>query len=628
MVLSSLKVKRGVDALLIVPPFASLDKPALGAHILQACAREAGFTVATFYANLLFAAEIGEANYHAVCFNSSRELIGERLFAAAAYAVPPLGRSAIDRTVLPIRSSVRGGVQLDLPDLQVLERRAATWLDELTAAILRLDCKLVGCSTTFQQTAASVALLKRIKHARPEIVTIIGGANCEGEMAQGIVSLDAGIDFVFSGESERSFTLFLKDVHSGCLPAQRIIGGEPCANLDLIPTVDFSDYYQQLYDALPDSRVVLENDIWLPYESSRGCWWGQRHHCTFCGLNGQTMAFRAKSADRVLSDLKQLLKSHPSKHVGMIDNIMPHEYFKSLIPRLGEELPGVHMFYEQKANLSLADVVALKRAGVGLIQAGIEALSSSLLKRMDKGVSARQNVALLRYARSVGLPVNWNLLYGFPGDRLSEYEQTLALLPLLAHLHPPLGTCPLSIDRFSPYFNRPDAYGLTRVRPLETYRALLPESADVAKLAYHFVADYASESLASPKLMSRIADQVERWRDAWVAGGATPALDVTALSNEQFLLLDTRGLPGTREVHFLTRAQAALLLAGARGGSTSNLAWALEHRLVAELESMVVPLATADPALIAEFETEARELGSRDRVSAPNPGRTLTYEAQ
>ena len=178
MVLSSLMVKRDVDALLIVPPFASLDKPALGAHILQACAREAGFTVATFYANLLFAAEIGEANYLAVCFNSSSELIGERLFAASAYAVPPLGRSAIDRTALPIRSSVRGGVQLDLPNLQLLEQRAATWLDDLTSAVLRLDCKLVGCSTTFQQTAASVALLKRIKHARPEIVTIIGGANC------------------------------------------------------------------------------------------------------------------------------------------------------------------------------------------------------------------------------------------------------------------------------------------------------------------------------------------------------------------------------------------------------------------------------------------------------------------
>jgi hypothetical protein len=89
------------------------------------------------------------------------------------------------------------------------------------------------------------------------------------------------------------------------------------------------------------------------------------------------------------------------------------------------------------------------------------------------------------------------------------------------------------------------------------------------------------------------------------------------------LLFDTRGLPGTREVHFLTRAQASLLLAGARAGSTSNLAWALEHRLVAELESMVVPLAPADPELIAELETEVRESAtafrttSGERPSAP-----------
>jgi hypothetical protein len=48
----------------------------------------------------------------------------------------------------------------------------------------------------------------------------------------------------------------------------------------------------------------------------------------------------------------------------------------------------------------------------------------------------------------------------------------------------------------------------------------------------------------------------------------------------------------------------------------------LEHRLVAEVESMVVPLATAAPDLIAEFETEARDVGGRDQASAPNAGPT------
>src|SRR5262249_51859847 len=147
---------------------------------------------------------------------------------------------------------------------------------------------------------------------------------------------------------------------------------------------------------------------------------GQKHHCTFCGLNGQTMAFRAKSPDRVLSELKELLAKHPSNKVSMVDNIMPHPYFRDFLPRLGRQLPGLHVFYEQKANLSLDQVLTLKRAGVAVIQPGIEALCSSLLKRMDKGVSASQNLTLLRYARAADLAVNWNLLYAFPGDQAEE----------------------------------------------------------------------------------------------------------------------------------------------------------------------------------------------------------------
>jgi hypothetical protein len=62
-----------------------------------------------------------------------------------------------------------------------------------------------------------------------------------------------------------------------------------------------------------------------------------------------------------------------------------------------------------------------------------------LLRRMDKGVSAPQNIALMRYARAISLSLTWNLLYAFPRPT-RDYEQTLALVPLL-HLNPS-GGCP------------------------------------------------------------------------------------------------------------------------------------------------------------------------------------------
>ena len=37
-------------------------------------------------------------------------------------------------------------------------------------------------------------------------------------------------------------------------------------------------------------------------ETARGCWWDAKHHCTFCGLNGEFMGFRSKSPLRALAE--------------------------------------------------------------------------------------------------------------------------------------------------------------------------------------------------------------------------------------------------------------------------------------------------------------------------------------
>src|SRR5450759_2538051 len=111
----------------------------------------------------------------------------------------------------------------------------------------------------------------------------------------------------------------------------------------------------------------------------------------------------------------------------MVDNIMPYDYFQTLLPTLARSSLQAQIFYEQRANLRLWQVKSLRNAGIAVIQPGIEALSTPLLRLMRKGVSAAQNIRLLRYCRSCSLAVNWNLLYAFPQDRLSWYEDTLRL---------------------------------------------------------------------------------------------------------------------------------------------------------------------------------------------------------
>jgi ribosomal peptide maturation radical SAM protein 1 len=624
------------ELLILVPPFAAVDRPSLAAHLLEGCARAAGFRASVLYANLLFAAEIGVELYASISGAPPHAMVGERFFARSAHGLPPFGEpegAALTPEALFAQAQIKESspllrdvhlddtgfgalsppaLDINLPELARSEARAAPFAEAVALAVARLPVKVVGATTTFEQTNASLALLRRIKRARPDILTIVGGANCEGEMAAGIASLDPSIDHIFSGESEVTLPAFLRALSSG-EPQPRIVTGAPVRDLDAIPTPDYTEYFEQRARIFPGSEAALGLTR-LPYESSRGCWWGQKHHCTFCGLNGEGMEFREKSPERVIGDLLSLSRVHRTRLISMADNIMPRAYFKTLLPQLAAEGAPVELFYEQKANLSLDDVLTLKRAGVTSIQPGIEALSSALLRRMDKGVLARQNLMLLRYARAAGLDLQWNLLWGFPGDEAEAYEATLALLPLLHHLKPPNELLHLSLDRFSPYFQRPGAYGIQNLRPHPAYRAAFPAHAELDKIAYRFVGDYSSAAYRRLDLIRRIEEELGAWRARWApssgAPPAPPALRAIPFG-EHYLVLDTRGLPGTEATLVLDREEAAIALSAAPVAEDAAMTLAVERRIGVVVDGFYVPLATASPPLLQSLEREARASARR-----------------
>ncbi|TAN61665.1 RiPP maturation radical SAM protein 1 [bacterium] len=592
------------DVLIVVPPFFGLDRPALSAHILQACALEHGVRVSVFYANLFLASIIGDGNYSEICYGPTSGLLGERFFSATAYGLPPLGLQ-LDETS-NVNSSRRivsdFKTKIDAPTFEELESHAGYFADEVAKAVIRKGYKIVCCTTSFEQTSSSAAILKRVKKCSPETVTMIGGANCEGEMAVGIASLNCGIDYIFSGESEAVFPRVIKQVLSGARPKEQIIIGEPCVDLNKIPAPVFTEFYEQ-FDALIPNSEKMRGSLWLPYEASRGCWWGQKKQCTFCGINGATIEFREKSPDLVLSELKKLLVEHPSRKICMMDNIMPYSYFDALLPKLKSAIPSAHIFYEQKANLSLSKIIALKNAGVEVIQPGIESLSTSMLQRMRKGVTAGQNLRLLRYARSVDLTVHWNILWGFPLDEILEYTQMLDLAPLIRHLHPPIGISHLGISRFSPYFNKPEEFGIRNVRPMEEYGEVFPQHADILKIAYHFMADYESESLENLEVMRALKKEVDAWRLTWQSDDlAPPMLALTKIAEDQYMLLDTRALPGTREIQFIGYEQALFAVTGDLSATEETKERALQLKLVVKMDNGYVPLVTANPELLNFFE--------------------------
>jgi ribosomal peptide maturation radical SAM protein 1 len=595
------------EILIIVPPFGGLDRPNLGVHILQAIAQRKGVKLAVFYANLLLAMELGQKQYLAVSPGRTSKLYGESVFAKAAFGSSYAKHECIKRRETQCHE--RDADNKDaVPEDVLLELQLAMpgWVDRIAALIAERPFKVIGCTSSYEETCASLALLSRIKAGRPDITTIMGGANCEGHMGEAIGKLCSDIDFVFSGESEATFENFLDYYKGIATKPDRIIYGNPNLDLNTIPPPDYTQFYQQLEICSFEDQASLNQSLRLPYETSRGCWWGQRHHCTFCGLNGQGIKYRQKSPELAIKELSTLLLAHPSKQVLMVDNIMPPDFFRTLLPELAAKLPGLNVFYQQKANLTLAKLRALADSGITVIQPGIEALSSDLLTLMRKGVSAIQNVNLLRYAMSVNISVMWNLLIGLPGDHEEWYSEVLQLLPYLVHLSPPVGLSELSIERFSPYYDEPEQFGLTNLQPIPAYYDIFPAESDFHNLAYHFTAEYESGSLKNPALIQELRVAVARWCYMWESGLA-PKLLVNQLDSESYFLLDTRGLPGNPEIESLTTNRASIILAGTGTEENSELdiQWALERGYCVEMENRIVPLAIAPPELFESMEQKS-----------------------
>jgi ribosomal peptide maturation radical SAM protein 1 len=177
--------------------------------------------------------------------------------------------------------------------------------------------------------------------------------------------------------------------------------------MDEVPVPRFDEYFRRL-EKSPLATTILPQ---IPFETSRGCWWGMKAHCTFCGLNGLDMKFRSKSPARVVDELSAQAARHAVLDFTAVDNILDMKYFATLLPDLAARKLDFGFFYETKSNLKEAQVVALEAAGVRAIQPGIESLSTPTLALMRKGVTAIQNIRLLKWCAMHGVRVVWNLLY-------------------------------------------------------------------------------------------------------------------------------------------------------------------------------------------------------------------------
>jgi ribosomal peptide maturation radical SAM protein 1 len=498
--------------LLVCMPFGGVFAPSIGLSLLKAELAAEGVPARVLYFSIRFAELVGQDFYYKLSTEgtpSVEHLAGEWIFSRALFGKRAENESYVDQilrrgTTWITNDSAEPASPALIERILRARRQVGGFLDGCLDEILRSRPKVVGFSSMFQQHVASLALARLVKRSLPETFVVFGGASCDDVMGAETVRQFPFVDAAVSGEADLVFPELVRRVLEGRpvsgLPgvrtrdglaadftSGRLSRGPLVRDLDGLPCPDYSDYFLQFeasrYGPAWQPRIYLE--------TSRGCWWGERSQCMFCGLAPRSMAFRSKSASRAMDELVCLTRRHPGCAIEATDNILDMRYLEDFVPKLASLRPRVKMFYEVKANLRKEQLRRLRDAGIRHLQPGIESFSDPVLKLVRKGVSALQNIQLLKWCKELGVQPTWNLLWGFPGEPPEEYARMAELVPLLTHLPPPGGCGVMRLDRFSPAFEHAERLGFADVRPLPPYRHIyaLPDEA-LARLACFFTFRY------------------------------------------------------------------------------------------------------------------------------------------
>ncbi|TVL89354.1 RiPP maturation radical SAM C-methyltransferase [Streptomyces sp. SAJ15] len=487
--------------LLVNMPWSPIDLPSLALGILKRSVDERvpGAHADVLHANLEFTDWITartpftSADYEYYALSSYFLGCGDWVFSSALYDDPEWRvaefTAAMSDKLRPSR----------LEKTLQLHRTVPRFVREAAERIVAAAPDVVGFTSTFQQNTAALAAAKEIKRLAPHIVTVFGGANCDAEQGAAAHRNFPFVDHVIRGEGEAAFPALLTALRDGgaldAVPGLCHRGPDgasvvnPMSTRPLPPAAilppDYTGYFERL--AASTARAWVEPK--LVVEGARGCWWGEKHHCTFCGLNGSFMQFRSKSPDTFYEEIMELSRRHRVLDMYVVDNILDMGYLTTVLPRIIDSGHDLRLHIEIKANMRRAQLRTLAEAGLIYVQPGIESLNSRVLGLMDKGVSGCQNVRMLRDGAETGLSVAWNYLHGFPGETDADYEPVIAQIPALEHLNPPVDrSARIAIERFSPYFDRPEL-GFSDLRPEKHYRFTydLPEE-ELYDLAYVFEA--------------------------------------------------------------------------------------------------------------------------------------------
>ena len=556
-----------VELLFCCMPWAASSRPSLPLGLLKGICDQEGIGSKVIYSNFDLSAKIGIDLAEEFATKSSLQGLSEHLFACSLF-----GKDVLDSDRFIRKYSELPGVLDIVPKDFWFHARDEVIPKFLTATADRLldhSPSIIGFSATFNQVMSSLAAARIVKDRKPDTITIFGGALFQDPMGQEYHrACSKFVDHVFFDEADDSFRTFICHWKNRA-PLKEIPGvtykngkgieylpSEPVTDLNRLPVPNYDDYYLEAERLKDDSSFDFLVDF-LPYESSRGCWWGQKSQCTFCGLPKGRVIFRNRDPERIVEDIITLSRKYQETSLYATDSIISWPTLTPVLQQLVELGLDLELFYEVKASIKKEQFELLKNAGVCRLQSGIESFSTDALQLMAKGTSLLINLQFLKWAKEYGLQSLYNLLIGLPNEKPEWYDNVIELIPMFCHLQPPNNELiTVSLHRYSPLYERKEIFGLgTLLSRPDLLNCFPPGTIDLNKCSYFF---YEKETVGkrflferkkqhnhfkSPDYMQRFRQAVSEWIQLHQTINGRPSLSVR-LGEGFAKICDERTSPG------------------------------------------------------------------------------------
>ena len=359
---------------------------------------------------------------------SARQVAGS--LEKIANIIPPLGIGYVAAVLKKAGFKVR-----------IVDSVALRLDKEKIAEIPRKDePDIIAFTATIMSIYSAIETAKYLRKVFPKAKLVLGGPQITSIPEQ--TMKPKVFDFGILGEGEYTMLELVEMVEAGKKNWSKIKSlvfwrgkklvinprREMIENLDILPypareLFPNQKYYHPMpggYKRLPFGHMV----------TSRGC----PYRCSFCDRSVFGNKFRARSPEKVIEEIEFLIKNYKVKEIKFYDDLFTKD--KERVHKICDLIlkKKINISWSCSARVDSVDLNLLKhmkKAGCWQIDYGIESGNQEVLNKMKKGITLKQSIQAVKWAKQVGMKARAFIIIGMPGETRKSINDTIKFVKKL-----------------------------------------------------------------------------------------------------------------------------------------------------------------------------------------------------